>query len=134
MTGSLFFWLIASLAFVIVAAFGAMAVRGWRWSPERTSPGQAVTDIMLIVIAHPLVACGLVLLVSQGGYAGDCFALDPAQSLCGRVEYARLQMHQLLYMLPLFKLTSMCLMALGLMMMARLRRRRWKLAPQKLAG
>lgn len=133
MTGSLFFWLIASLAFVIVAAFVLLAVRGWRWSPERTSPGRAITDIILIVAAHPILACGLVLTVSQWGYAGDCFVLDPTQSLCTRAEYARLQLHQLVYMLPLFKLTSLCLMALGLLLMARLRRRR-KLAPQKLAG
>lgn len=118
------FIMLVTLGAVVLAAFVALVIRGWYWNPAQVPTRRALAETLLVIVLHPLIAALLVLALSQFGYDGHCFVLDPAQLTCTRLTYTRLQIEAFAEIVPLFKLTGLTLLMLGLMLMLRLRRRR----------
>lgn len=118
------FIMLVTLGAVVLAAFVLLLIRGWHWNPAQVATRQALAETFLIIVLHPLIATLLVLALSQSGYDGHCFVLDPAQLTCTRLTYTRLQLGAFAEIVPLFRLTGLTLLMLGLMLMLRLRRRR----------
>lgn len=118
------FIMLVTLGAVVLAAFVTLVIRGWGWSPAHVATRRALAETFLIIVLHPLIAMLLMLALSQFGYDGHCFVLDPTQLTCTRLTYTRLQIGEFAQMIPLFRLTGLTLLMLGLMLMLRLRRRR----------
>lgn len=116
--------MIGTLGVVILGAFVALLWRGWRWDPARVSSLRALRDVVAIMLAHPLIASLILLGLGQTGYTGNCQLLDPRMAECTRGQYTFLQLHHMQAVVPIFKVSAVLVLTLGLMLMLRLLNRR----------